>query len=85
MNPIKRRKIKDFIKKNKKTLIGVGSFLAVGLTAMLIGFEIQQKGHAIRNWLASPYATTFFIVLILGALILILLIVLFVNLARGDE
>ena len=81
----KKRKIKKWFKEHKGVIIGVGSFLLIGLIGMLIGFEIQQQGHAIRNWLSSPYAATFFIVLLLGAAIFGILIAVFINMNRGDE
>ena len=81
----KKRKIKKWLKEHKGIIIGVGSFLLIGLIGMLVGFEIQQNGHAIRNWLSSPYASTFFICLLLGAAIFGILVATFINMNRGDE
>ena len=81
----KKRKIKKWFKEHKAIIIGAGSVIIVGLIAMLIGFEIQQDWHAIRNWLASPYASTFFICLVLGVVVLGLIIAVLINLRRGDD
>lgn len=80
----KKRQLKKWIKKNKVVLISTGSFLLVGLVAGLIGFEIANDWKAIQKWLASPWATTFFICLIIGLVVLIMLIMVFLNL-RGDD
>jgi len=84
MDYMKKRKMKKFFQKHKKIIIGTGTFLLIGLAAGLTGFEIQQKGHAIRNWLASPWASTFFILIGLGLIIIALLIITLINM-RGDE
>ena len=54
------KKFKKTIIKHKKIILGTGIFAIVGLIALLIGFEITNDWHAIRNWLASDNATTFF-------------------------
>ncbi len=85
MNSIKKKKIRSFFKKNKVWIISVGSFAVVGATALLLGFEIANDWHAIRNWLASPYATTFFICLILGLAVLVILILALIVVKNGDK
>ena len=85
MDAVKKRKIKKFIQKNKKILIGGGIFAIIGLIGLLLGFEITSGWHAIRNWLSSPYAATFFICAVIGALIIGMLIVVLLNLRRGDN
>ena len=77
------KKFKKTIIKHKKIILGTGIFAIVGLIALLIGFEITNDWHAIRNWLASDNATTFFILAIVGAFIFVLLIL--VAFSKGDE
>lgn len=85
MNSIKKKKIRSFLKKNKVWIISVGSFAVVGAVALLLGFEIANDWHAIRNWLASPYATTFFICLTVGLAILVILILTLIIVKNGDK
>lgn len=80
----KKRKYKKWIKKHKVVLISTGSFLLVGLTAGLIGFEIANDWKAIQKWLSSPWATTFFICLIIGAIALTMLIMVLLSLKGGE-
>ena len=77
------KKFKKTLIKHKKIILGTGIFAIVGLIALLIGFEITNDWHAIRNWLASDNATTFFILAIVGAFIFVLLIL--VAFSKGDE
>ena len=77
------KKFKKTLVKYKKVIIGTGIFAIVGLIALLIGFEIVNDWHAIRNWLASDNATTFFILAIVGAFIFALLLIL--AFSKGDE
>lgn len=77
------KKFKKTVIKHKKIILGTGIFAIVGLIALLIGFEITNDWHAIRNWLASDNATTFFILAIVGAFIFGLLIL--VAFSKGDE
>lgn len=85
MDFMKKRKIKKWVIKHKKLLIGSGIFAGVGLIGGLIGFEIAASGHAIRNWLASPWAPTFFICLVLGLFILGMVIAVVINIKRGGN
>lgn len=58
--------------KNKKKLalwLGTGSFLAIGLVALLVGFAMT--GWSIIDWLKSDYAITTFVLLGVGALVLL--------------
>lgn len=64
MNYYKKRKIKDFFKDHWKALVGTGSFLLAGVIVMLVGFAIS--GWSLLKWLESPFATTFFIMLVFG-------------------
>lgn len=60
------------MKKNKKKLalwLGTGSFLAIGLVALLVGFAMT--GWSIIDWLKSDYAITTFVLLGVGALVLL--------------
>lgn len=84
MNYMKRRKIKKFFQKHKKIIIGTGSFALVGLIGGILGFEIANDWHAIRNWINSPWASTFFILMGLGIIILILLLITFIY-WKGDN
>lgn len=77
------KKFKKTLVKYKKVIIGTGIFAIVGLIALLIGFEITNDWHAIRNWLASDNATTFFILAIIGGFILTLLLI--AAFSKGDE
>ena len=77
------KKFKKTLVKYKKVIIGTGIFAIVGLIALLIGFEITNDWHAIRNWLASDNATTFFILAIVGGFILALLLI--AAFSKGDE
>lgn len=77
------KKLKKTIIKYKKIILGTGIFALVGLIGLLIGFEITNDWHAIRNWLASDNATTFFILAIVGAFIFVLLLI--AAFSKGDE
>ena len=85
MNFVKKRKIKKWISKHKVVLISTCSFALLGLTGALIGFEIANDWHAIRNWLASPWATTFFICVVIGVVALFLLVLILINVKHGGE
>lgn len=71
-NYYKKRKLKDYLAKNKWIIIGTGSFLTTGLIVMLIGFAIS--GWSLIKWLQSPFALTFFIMLVLGLFAIAMLI-----------
>lgn len=73
MNQIKKRKIKESLKKKWPLLVGTGSFLVIGLVAMFIGFHMT--GWSIVKWLQSPFAATTFICLGAGILLFAFLIV----------
>ncbi len=85
MNAMKKRKIRIFFKKYKALIISFGVFGFLGLVALLIGFEIANDWHAIRNWLSSPYALTFLICSIVGLFLLIMIILVCVMIKKGDE
>ena len=85
MNAVKKRKLKKWLHKNRMFICGAGSFILIGLIGALIGFEIEQKGHAIRKWLSSPQATTFLICAILGAFVIGLMVALLIITRRGDD
>lgn len=74
-------KFKKFIKEKKGFVIGIGSFLLVGLIALFIG--LGMSGWSLVKWLKSPYATTFFIMLACG-LVLGAIIVIFLFLLKDD-
>lgn len=80
----KLKKVKKFLKNHKKLIIGTSIFVVLGLVGLLIGFEMTNDWHAIRNWLSSPYATTFFICVVLGVIALIVLIFTFMNFRKED-
>jgi len=85
MDYMKKRKLKKWFNKHKIALIATGSFLLTGLIAGLIGFEIANDWHAIQKWLSSPWAATFFICLVIGIVALVIILMTFINLKRGDE
>lgn len=64
MDYYKKQRIKDHFKKNKKAYIWTGAFAGAALVVMLIGFAMS--GWDLIKWLKSQWATTFFIMLILG-------------------
>ena len=65
-----KRKIKHFFKERLKWLVGSGIFLAIGLTVMLIGF--QMSGWSIIAWLKSPWAVTSLIFIVTGSFLLLM-------------
>ena len=65
--------MKDFIKKKWGWILGTGAFLAIGLTTLLIGFNMT--GWSIIDWLQSPYAVTFFIIIGIGLITVLLVVV----------
>ncbi len=69
----KKRKIKKWFKNNKKAIIGTSLFLGIGAAFMLIGFSLT--GWSIIDWLKSPYATTFFILVAIGIYIIIVIVI----------
>lgn len=85
LKPNKKRKIATWLKEHKAIVIGTGSFLLVGLLALLIGYEIKENGHAIRNFLSGPNATTLIILLIVGVFFLGLFVISIIYINRGDE
>lgn len=80
----KSKKIKKFFKDHKKLIIGTSAFILLGLVGLLIGFEMTNDWHAIRNWLSSPYATTFIICVVLGIIALVVLVITFNNMKRDE-
>jgi len=83
MDYMKKRKMKKWFAKHRKVVIATGSFVLVGLIAGLIGFEIANDWHAIQKWITSPWATTFFICLVIGVIALLLILMAIVNIKRG--
>ena len=67
------KKFKEFLKKYWGWFLGTGIFLAIGITTLLVGFEMT--GWSIVAWLQSPYAITFFIILAISVLVLIVALV----------
>lgn len=84
MNSYKKKKIKKILKEKWGWFLASGIFLAVGIVALLIGFNMT--GWSLIKWLQSPYAVTFFILLAIG---IICAITLFITYKRahlgGDE
>lgn len=78
-----KQKIKK-LKTKKKAIIGVASFVLFGLICLLVGFEIEQKGHAIRNWLSSPYASTFFISIVVILILLAFVVGVLTTIKEND-
>lgn len=61
---MKKELAKRFFKKHKGWIFGTGLFLLSGIVLMLVGFGIC--GWNIIEWLQTPYAVTFFVLLGLG-------------------
>lgn len=80
----KIKKVKQFLNTHKKILIGTSVFVLLGLVGLLIGFEIAQGWHAIRNWITSDSAVTFFIIAIVGLAVLALVVLILITLKLGD-
>lgn len=79
------KKFRRFIKEHKKIVIGTGSFVILGLLGLLLGFEISQDWHAIRNWLNSDSAVTFFIIAIVGLFVLAIVVFSFISMKMGEN
>ena len=45
LKPKKKTGFKFWLKEHKAIVIGTGIFLLAGLTALLVGFEIKEKGN----------------------------------------
>lgn len=73
MNAFKKKKLKKLIKEKWIWFLSTGLFLVGGTIALLIGF--QMTGWSIVKWLHSPYATTCFILLVIGLLLLLVLVI----------
>lgn len=80
----KLKKIRQFLSTHKKILIGTSVFVLLGLIGLLIGFEIAQGWHAIRNWITSDSAVTFFIIAIIGLGALALVVFILITIKLGD-
>lgn len=81
----KKKGFKSWLKEHKVIVIGTGSFLLAGLVALLVGFEIKEKGHAIRKFLASPNAATLIILIVVGLFLAGLFVASMIYMKRGDE
>lgn len=73
MTETKKKKIKATLKKKWKWFLGSGVFLTIGIVALLVGFNMT--GWSIIDWLKSPYATTFFIIVGIGVLIILVAVI----------
>lgn len=78
-----KKKIKNFFQTNWKWLIGTAVFLAVGVSALLIGFSMT--GWSIIDWLKSPYAVTFFVLLGVGVLFLVVIFYYYYRSKIGED
>lgn len=81
----KIKKLRKFLITHKKILIGTSIFVGIGLLGLLLGFEIAQGWHAIRNWITSDSAVTFFIIAIVGLVVIALVVLTITTLKIGDE
>lgn len=81
----KKKKFQAWVKEHKVAVISAGSFILLGLIGFLIGFEIKDNGHFIRNFLASPDAVTLIIVLLVGLFLLGIFVISMIYMRRGDE
>ena len=64
MNFYKKRKLKDFFRKRWYWFLGTGTFLIIGGTVAIVGFQLS--GWSILSWLQSRYAVTTLIFVIAG-------------------
>jgi len=72
-----KKRLKKYFKEKWYLFLGTGVFLIAGIVALLVGFAMT--GWSIIDWLKSPYAVTFFILIIIG---LITAVVLFITYKR---
>ena len=77
------KKIKKFFKERLLLAIGSLVFFVGGLVALLVGFQLS--GWSIVDWLKSPYATTCFILVGVGAGIILIGYLTFKRLHLGDD
>lgn len=77
------RNIKKFFKERLFLAIGSIVFLLGGLVALLIGFQLS--GWSIIDWLKSPYATTCFILIGVGVLIILVGFITYKRIHLGDD
>lgn len=75
MDYYKKAKIKDFLQKHKKAIIGTSIFIGVAIVALLVGFGLS--GWSIIKWFEKGYGATFFIMLVLGGFALFLILYIF--------
>lgn len=80
----KKKKFGVWLKEHKAIVIGTGSFILLGLIGFLVGFEIKENGHFIRNFLASPDATTLLIILIVALFFIGLFVAAMIYIQKGD-
>lgn len=73
-NEEKKRKLRHFFKEKKAWLIGTGTFLLVGIVALVIGFGFAWGWDTIAKWFYSPAAITLYV--LLGVFVLIFIRVL---------
>jgi len=85
MKAEKKAKVKKWLTEKKKWIITTGIFLLAGGIVMLVGFHMT--GFSLIKWLQSPWATTFFIFLISGVLIIggVWWIFKMKDITKGDE
>ncbi len=83
MNSKTKNKIKNFLKKNWKWLVGTGTFLIAGTIALLVGFEMS--GWSLAKWLQSNHAITFFVILGAGILGLALVVYYYIRSKFGGD
>lgn len=79
----KKYELKKKLKENRLWIIGTIVFLIIGVTALLIGFNMT--GWSIMDWLQSPWATTFFIVLALGLVAFLVLMITLKEMKNGNK
>lgn len=73
------------LKKHKKVALGTAIFITLGIVGLIIGFEIEQKGHAFRNWVQTEYFTTTIIIISLSVLILIFVLIMWLGWKENNK
>ena len=83
MDYFKKKKIRDYLKRNKGLLIGSGAFLLVGATALIVGMYVS--GWDFLKWIKTGYGLTTLIFIIAGAFVLTMLFLLKKNIDTTDR
>lgn len=80
---MRKELIKRFFKQHKAWFLGTGVFLVVGVTILLVGFSVT--GWSIVEWLQSPYAVTFFLIMGVGVAFFLFTLAIYFRHKLGDH